>query len=42
MEIGKPEREIIIEPLEDPVPRREPEREPAPALPVPSREPVPA
>lgn len=35
MEIGKPERVVIIEPIEDPVPKREPapapEREPAQA-----------
>jgi len=34
MEIGEPQRTIIVEPLEDPVPReapREPEAEPKPA-----------
>jgi hypothetical protein len=36
MEIGEPNREIVIEPLEDPVPREAPEpREPAPPAPVP-------
>ena len=35
MEIGKPQRKIVIEPIRDPVPRRE--REPRPAPPSPSR-----
>ena len=38
MEIGRPEREYEIEPLEDPVPREEPEERPdgerEPALPA--------
>jgi hypothetical protein len=34
MEIGKPRREIVIEPIEDPVPREQPV-EPAPPEPVP-------
>lgn len=40
----KPEREVVIEPLEDPVPRREAEPiEPAVVPePSPAREPVPA
>jgi len=38
MEIGKPKRKIIVEPLRDPVPRREP-TQPAPKEP-PAREPA--
>jgi hypothetical protein len=38
MEIGKPKRTITVEPLEDPVPRkrpeRDPERQPAPPRPA--------
>lgn len=34
MEIGEPKREIVIEPIEDPVPREEPS-------PVPDADPVP-
>jgi hypothetical protein len=34
MEIGEPKREIVIEPIEDPVPRETP-------VPVPDPEPVP-
>jgi hypothetical protein len=34
MEIGEPRREIVIEPIEDPVPREQPV-EPGPAEPVP-------
>jgi hypothetical protein len=42
MEIGKPLRKIVIEPIRDPVPERtpkvpEPERGPAPRLPEPVR-----
>jgi len=41
MEIGKPLRKIVVEPLRDPVPARTPEpvREPPPVSP-PVREPV--
>jgi len=39
MEIGKPLREIIVEPLEEPVPQEEPVTEPVPER---EREPVPA
>ncbi len=35
MEIGRPERQYEIEPLEEPVPREDPDE-----LPVPEREPV--
>ena len=36
MEIGKPKREIVIEPIEDPVPREAPIETPAePAVPEP-------
>jgi len=44
MEIGRPERQYEIEPLEDPVPREEPDERPAPKRePVrPAREPVPS
>jgi hypothetical protein len=39
MEIGKPLRKIVVEPIRDPVPRRE--REPLPApVPVPGRLPA--
>jgi hypothetical protein len=44
MEIGKPERTIVIEPVESPVPQKEPveaPKEPAPVK-VPEKEPVPA
>jgi hypothetical protein len=30
MEIGKPQRKILVEPIRDPVPRREREPRPAP------------
>jgi hypothetical protein len=40
MEIGKPERIITVEPLEDPVPREEPVE--APPIETPEEEPVPA
>ena len=42
MEIGKPVRKIVVEPIRDPVPQRtpkpapEPEPEPAPARPAPA------
>jgi hypothetical protein len=39
MEIGKPQRKIVIEPIRDPVPRREREPRPAPA-PSPDRLPA--
>jgi hypothetical protein len=39
MEIGKPQRKIVVEPIRDPVPRREREPRPAPA-PSPSRRPT--
>jgi hypothetical protein len=38
MDIGKPLRKIVVEPIRDPVPRREPA--PAPA-PTPDRRPAP-
>ena len=46
MEIGKPERTIVVEPLVDPVPREAPEPAPPalprePAQPDREREPVP-
>ena len=31
MEIGEPKRTIVVEPIEDPVPRETPSPEPAPA-----------
>jgi hypothetical protein len=37
MEIGDPEREIIVEPVEDPVPREEPAEAPPIREPVPER-----
>lgn len=37
MEIGDPEREIIVEPVEDPVPRKEPVEAPPVREPVPER-----
>jgi hypothetical protein len=40
MEIGKPERVITVEPLEDPVPRVRPVE--APPVEIPEEEPVPA
>jgi hypothetical protein len=42
MEIGRPERQYEIEPLEEPVPREEPKERPAPnSEPArPAREPV--
>jgi len=41
MEIGRPLRKIVVEPVRDPVPRRpEREREPAPPAGPPAREPV--
>ena len=39
MEIGKPQRKILVEPIRDPVPRRE--REPLPAPVGPPAAPVP-
>jgi hypothetical protein len=42
MEIGKPERQITVEPLEDPVPREMPAEEPERAPAEPERETVPA
>jgi len=44
MEIGEPRRTIVIEPIEDPVPRERPERpeREEPAAPPPEREPAPA
>ena len=39
MNIGKPQREIIVEPLENPIPKREPEK---PAAPKEKPEQVPA
>jgi hypothetical protein len=35
MDVGEPQREIEVEPIEDPVPREEPSRpdEPAPRVP---------
>jgi hypothetical protein len=38
MEIGEPERQITVEPVEDPVPREEPVEAPA----EPEREEIPA
>jgi len=44
MEIGRPERQYEIEPLEEPVPRQEPAERPAPKREParPAREPVPS
>jgi hypothetical protein len=43
MEIGKPEREIVVEPAEDPVPREVPAEKPAVVpVEVPDRKKVPA
>lgn len=39
MEIGKPRRVYRVEPVKDPVPRRQREREPVPS-PAPAKEPV--
>ena len=39
MEIGKPQRKIVVEPIRDPIPRREREPRPAPA-PSPNRLPA--
>lgn len=41
MDIGKPEREIVVEPIEDPVPRKEPV-EPVREPPAPEPREVPA
>jgi hypothetical protein len=43
MDIGKPQRKIVVEPIRDPVPRRERDPRPAPAPSpdrLPSTEPV--
>ena len=41
MEIGKPQRKIVVEPIRDPVPRREPPPLPAPSpTRLPATEPV--
>ncbi|HZT53697.1 MAG TPA: hypothetical protein VE995_04885 [Gaiellaceae bacterium] len=40
MEIGKPRRIHHVEPVKSPVPRREPERAPAPERREPVREPA--
>jgi hypothetical protein len=39
MEIGKPLRKIVVEPIRDPVPKRAPQKAPetAPARPAPTR-----
>jgi hypothetical protein len=37
MEIGKPLRKIVVEPIRDPVPERKPAPEPAPNRPEPVR-----
>jgi hypothetical protein len=39
MEIGKPLRKIVVEPIRDPVPERTPKKapEPAPGRPAPAR-----
>lgn len=42
MEIGDPEREYVVEPVIDPVPRELPDREREPAVTEPQQEPVPA
>ncbi|MGZ4360034.1 MAG: hypothetical protein ACXVYM_07095 [Gaiellaceae bacterium] len=39
MEIGEPRRTITVEPLEDPVPRERPEKEPERTQPERPREP---
>ncbi|HEY3766460.1 MAG TPA: hypothetical protein VGL44_14970 [Gaiellales bacterium] len=41
MDIGKPQRIYTIEPVEDPVPRREPLKAPAPP-PLPKKDPAPS
>jgi len=41
-DIGQPEREIEVVPLEDPIPRELPVEPPAPAPRKPDREPAPA
>lgn len=41
-EIGRPEREIDVRPLENPVPNVAPVEAPPQTAPVPEREPVPA
>jgi hypothetical protein len=40
MDIGRPQRVRVVEPLEDPIPREAPPPEPAPAQPQPQAEPV--
>jgi len=37
MEIGKPLRKIVVEPIRDPVPKRAPRKAPEPARPAPAR-----
>jgi hypothetical protein len=37
MEIGKPLRKIVVEPIRNPVPERTPKPEPAPRRPAPAR-----
>jgi hypothetical protein len=41
MKIGPPKRTIIVEPVEDPVPREAPAPEEAPPRPAPERAPLP-
>ncbi len=41
MDIGKPQRIYTIEPVQDPVPRREPLKAPAPP-PLPKKDPAPS
>jgi hypothetical protein len=41
VDIGKPQRIYTIEPVEDPVPRREPLKAPAPP-PLPKKDPAPS
>jgi hypothetical protein len=40
MQIGPPKRTIVVEPIEDPVPREAPAPQEAPPPPAPEREPL--
>jgi hypothetical protein len=42
MEIGKPQRKIVVEPIRDPVPQRTPKKAPEPAPSRPAPAPAPA
>jgi hypothetical protein len=42
MEVGIPQREVVVEPIADPIPQREPEPVPTPQRETPRPERVPA